>query len=67
MSELLTVKIKNPRSSGGYLIINAADFDSAVHAKFRESEPGDEEPMSPIEPMPPAPVENVSQRRSRRP
>lgn len=37
MAQVPTVKIVNPQFAGGFLIINAADFDPAVHERYEEA------------------------------
>jgi hypothetical protein len=35
-----TIKIAHPEIEGEYMVINAADFNPALHVRFVEGEPG---------------------------
>jgi len=39
-----TIKIAHPELSGEYMVINATDFNPALHVRFVEGEPVDDEP-----------------------
>ena len=52
MSDIPTVRVHNPAEPGGYMIINADDFDPATHTEF---EPVEAPPVDPATTTPPAP------------